>query len=117
VWRIIDGLSRCRTARSGFEIDQRAVDAYEYNHSYRGSRGFAADLSVASGSELLKRAGLQRVDFIVGGPPCQPFSIVGKRQGAGDRRADLINHYVRLVRELTPAAFLLENVPNLASIG
>ncbi len=102
---------------AGFEIDERAVDAYEYNHAYRGSHGYVMDLSVATGPELLKRAGIQRADFIVGGPPCQPFSIVGKRQGAQDRRADLIDHFVRIVGELMPAAFLLENVPNLATIA
>lgn len=102
---------------AGFEIDQRAVNAYEYNHAYRGSRGCVADLSVLSGSELLERAGIKRANFVIGGPPCQPFSIAGKRRGARDNRADLIGHFVRLIGELMPAAFLLENVPNLASIA
>lgn len=102
---------------AGFEIDQRAVDAYEYNHSYRGSRGYVADLSIASGDELLKLAKIKRADFVVGGPPCQPFSIAGKRQGANDSRADLIGHFVRIVGELKPSVFLMENVPNLASIA
>lgn len=101
---------------AGFEIDRRAVEAYDYNHAYRGSRGYVADLHEASGAELLARAGLDRADFVIGGPPCQPFSIVGKRQGASDRRANLIDHFVRIVAELEPAAFLLENVPNLATI-
>lgn len=101
---------------AGFEIDRRAVEAYDYNHAYRGSRGYVADLHEASGGELLARAGLDRADFVIGGPPCQPFSIVGKRQGASDRRANLIDHFVRIVAELEPAAFLLENVPNLATI-
>ena len=102
---------------AGFELDQRAVDAYSYNHAYRGSRGFVADLSVATGAELLGRAGINHADFVIGGPPCQPFSIVGKRQGAKDSRAALIDHFVRIVGELKPDAFLLENVPNLAVAG
>lgn len=102
---------------AGFEIDQRAVDAYEYNHAYRGSRGYVADLSVMPSSELLQLAKIKRVDFIIGGPPCQPFSIAGKLQGVHDNRADLIRHFVRIVGELRPAALLLENVPNLASIA
>lgn len=101
---------------AGFEIDARAVDAYNYNHQYRGSRGFVTDLSVASGAELLKQAGIKRADFVIGGPPCQPFSIAGKRQGKRDIRADLIGHFIRIVDELKPSAFMLENVPNLASI-
>jgi DNA (cytosine-5)-methyltransferase 1 len=102
---------------AGFEIDQRAVDAYDYNHAYRGSRGYVADLTVATGRELLKLAGIKRVDFVIGGPPCQPFSIAGKRRGRHDSRSDLIHHFVRLVGELCPKAFLLENVPNLTSIA
>lgn len=102
---------------AGFEIDARAVDAYNYNHDYRGSRGFVADLNLASGRELLARAGIDRAEFVIGGPPCQPFSIVGKRQGKRDIRADLIGHFIRIVGELRPAAFLLENVPNLGAIS
>lgn len=101
---------------AGFEIDQRAVDAYEYNHAYRGSHGYVTDLSTAPGSKLLKLAAVRKVDFIIGGPPCQPFSIAGKREGTRDSRADLIKHFVRLIRELKPSAFMFENVPNLASI-
>lgn len=101
---------------AGFEIDARAVDAYNYNHVYRGGRGFLRDLGTTSGEELLELAGLQRADFVIGGPPCQPFSIAGKRQGKRDVRADLIGHFVRIVSEILPSAFLLENVPNLASI-
>lgn len=101
---------------AGFEIDRRAVEAYDYNHAYRGSRGYVADLGEATGAELLARAGIDRADFVIGGPPCQPFSIVGKRQGTSDRRASLIDHFVRIIAEMEPAAFLLENVPNLATI-
>ncbi|MBP1060026.1 DNA (cytosine-5)-methyltransferase 1 [Bradyrhizobium japonicum] len=102
---------------AGFEIDRRAVDAYGYNHAYRGSHGFAADLAAASGEALLKLAGLRSIDFLIGGPPCQPFSIVGKRRGAADERADLMGHFVRFARELQPKAIVLENVPNLAKLG
>ena len=101
---------------AGFELDRRAVDVYNYNHSYRGSFGYEVDLSIASGSELLERAGIKGVDFLIGGPPCQPFSIAGKMRGSLDSRADLVRHYVRLVRELDPSAFVFENVPNLAAI-
>lgn len=101
---------------AGFEWDARAVDAYHYNHAYRGSVGIRYDLSDAKGRDLLRAAGVRKVDFLIGGPPCQPFSIVGKRQGTRDERANLLDHYVRFVSELNPAAFLLENVPNLATI-
>jgi DNA (cytosine-5)-methyltransferase 1 len=102
---------------AGFEVDERAADAYEYNHAYRGSHAYVADLNTLSGSDLLKLAGISRADFVIGGPPCQPFSIAGKRQGALDSRAGLLGRFIRIIDELRPSAFMLENVPNLASIA
>lgn len=101
---------------AGFEWEARAVDVYNYNHAYRGSVGIRYDLSEAKARDLLRLAGVRKIDFLIGGPPCQPFSIAGKRKGTQDERASLLDHYVRLVRELKPEAFLLENVPNLATI-
>jgi DNA (cytosine-5)-methyltransferase 1 len=103
-------------AAAGFDIDRRAIEAYNYNHSYRGSRGFVIDLGKATAAQLLDIAGISKVDFVVAGPPCQPFSIVGKRLGSADQRADMVHQFVRLLRELEPRAFVFENVPNLSKI-
>lgn len=53
------------------------------------------------------------IDLIAGGPPCQPFSVSGKRLGAFDVR-DMVPEFVRAVREARPRAFLMENVAGLA---
>lgn len=52
------------------------------------------------------------IDFISGGPPCQPFGIGGKKQGHEDAR-DMWPEAIRAVREAAPRAFLFENVRNL----
>jgi DNA (cytosine-5)-methyltransferase 1 len=57
---------------------------------------------------------LRGIDLIAGGPPCQPFSIGGRRLGKGDDR-DLLAEFVRAVTEARPRAFVLENVPGLAT--
>lgn len=98
---------------AGFDLDERAVEAFDYNHSYRGARGFRADLSGASAGDLLRIAGLAAVDFVLAGPPCQPFSIAGKQGGTADSRARLLFDCTRIVGELSPSVFLIENVPNL----
>ncbi|WP_194289057.1 MULTISPECIES: DNA cytosine methyltransferase [unclassified Nocardioides] len=53
-----------------------------------------------------------RLDALIGGPPCQGFSSGGKRED-GDARNELLGHFVRLVEELRPATFCLENVNGL----
>lgn len=102
---------------AGFDLDKRAIGAFNFNHNHRCSRGFAVDLSVASGAQLLSMAGLDDVDLVIGGPPCQPFSVVGRRRGADDARASLLQDFARIVGELQPSAILFENVPNLQRIG
>jgi DNA (cytosine-5)-methyltransferase 1 len=101
---------------AGFDYDRRAVEGYSYNHAYRGSNGFVCDLAKASGRDLLALAGVRRVDLLAGGPPCQPFSVVGKRNGLDDERGRLVFDFIRLIDELEPQAVLFENVANLATI-
>lgn len=54
-----------------------------------------------------------KVDFIVGGAPCQAFSMVGKRLGFEDARGTLFYEFARIVKETEPKAFLFENVKGL----
>lgn len=102
--------------KGGFDIDARAVAAYNYNHNHRGAKGFRVDLAKANGSELLELLSIKSVDLLVGGAPCQSFSIVGSRKGLDDPRGQLIFDFIRFVDELKPKAFILENVPNLQKI-
>ena len=102
---------------AGFDIDKRAIEAYNYNHNYRGAKGFQADLSKLSGKEILHISGLNSVDIVVGGAPCQAFSIVGKREGIKDPRGQVVFDFIRLINELKPSVFVLENVPNLKKVS
>lgn len=56
----------------------------------------------------------ERVDFIIGGPPCQSFSAIGRRvggvEGVLDKRGSLFEHYCRFIRHFEPQGFLFENV-------
>ncbi|CAH5470691.1 DNA cytosine methyltransferase [Enterobacter cloacae] len=60
--------------------------------------------------------GSQQIDFVIGGPPCQSFSVFGRRKGLDDPRGNLVFEYVRLIKELNPRGFLFENVAGLKSI-
>jgi len=57
-----------------------------------------------------------KVDIIVGGPPCQGFSLSGKRF-SDDPRNELYKDFVRFVRQLRPHEFLLENVPQIQEVA
>ncbi len=57
-----------------------------------------------------------KVDLIIGGYPCQPFSVAGKRRGAHDSR-HLWNDVARTIGEVRPTAVFLENVPGHLSMG
>lgn len=56
--------------------------------------------------------GLQGVDIVAGGPPCQPFSLGGKHQADQDHR-DMFPYAINAIRELQPKAFIFENVKGL----
>lgn len=55
------------------------------------------------------------VDLVVGGPPCQSFSIAGRRLGVSDPRGNLALHFLRAIGAMAPEFFLFENVPGLLS--
>lgn len=75
-----------------------------------------ADISSLSAADLFKaRAYRGKVHAMVGGPPCQSFSPAGKRAALSDPRGNLIYEYLRLIDEVSPDYFALENVANLAT--
>ncbi|HAG84969.1 MAG TPA: DNA (cytosine-5-)-methyltransferase, partial [Cyanobacteria bacterium UBA12227] len=58
--------------------------------------------------------GEREIDVVFGGPPCQGFSLIGKRV-LDDPRNSLVFHFARLVLELQPKFFVMENVRGMAS--
>ncbi|WP_110515755.1 DNA cytosine methyltransferase [Herpetosiphon llansteffanensis] len=73
------------------------------------------DLSI---EEIIQQSRLKvgEIDLLTGGPPCQSFSVFGRRQGLNDPRGQLVWEYLRILRGLRPKVFLFENVPGLLSI-
>lgn len=62
-------------------------------------------------------SGVDEVDLIIAGPPCQSFSILGKRQSLSDPRGQLTIKYFELIQGLQPKAFVFENVPGLLTVN
>lgn len=75
-----------------------------------------ADISKINGKSVLSRQGNPKEVFLmVGGPPCQSFSPGGKRAALSDPRGNLIYIYLKLIEEIQPRFFVLENVANIVT--
>lgn len=97
---------------SSVEIEEKFCETLELNTGagkrFSNSKVNCIDIREFSGKNLGK------IDFIIGGPPCQSFSAAGRRAngvlGTTDARGVLFREYVRLLEELSPKGFLFENV-------
>lgn len=98
----------------GIDVWKDALTTYSANHV--NSKTLCADMATLTGEEVENTIGHNNVDIVIGGPPCQGFSIAGKRI-VEDERNELYKGFVRMVAHFKPKAFVLENVPNILSIG
>lgn len=100
------------TIRGAFDWEQRNVDTY--NRNFPGEHAHKLDLFDASGAEIrkLSKVGDSEVDLVFGGPPCQGFSI-GGAQDVEDERNKLVGSFARIVQQLRPKYFVMENVQGL----
>ncbi len=98
----------------GIDKWQDALETYKFNH--HNSNTLCADMSSLTGDDVSTLLGTKNVDVIIGGPPCQGFSVAGKRI-VDDERNKLYKGFVRMVAYFKPSAFVMENVPNILSIG
>lgn len=94
------------------EWDNHAVETLKLN--FPKLNIYHGDIHNLTGKECLKLAGIQKgeLDILDGSPPCQGFSTAGKRN-VSDERNDLFQEYVRLIKELNPKVFVMENVSGM----
>jgi site-specific DNA-cytosine methylase len=83
------------------EIDKHAIKVTQHNYPNTIQLGSVVDI---------KASDLPKIDLLIGGSPCQGFSIAGKKLNFKDDRSKLFFEFVRLKNELNPKYFLLENV-------
>ncbi len=97
---------------AGVDVWDDAGLTFQHNHPHVPF--VKADLTKIDSEELLTLANLKRddIDVIVGGPPCQGFSTIGKRDVA-DPRNTLWTHYLKLVKDIRPAYVVIENVEGM----
>ena len=88
----------------GIDHWQDAIKTFEYNHE--GSKGLVADLFNETPKEISKKTGIKKADIIIGGPPCQAYSMAGRgklrslgedRINTKDSRGFLYQDFLRFV--------------------
>jgi DNA (cytosine-5)-methyltransferase 1 len=84
-------------------------------HRYPGVKNYGDFTSIARSPELIAEIG--PVDVLVGGTPCQSFSVAGLRGGLSDERGNLALEFFRLAEAVKPRWILWENVPGVLSSG
>ena len=108
--------------RAGFEpavcneIDAEAVETIRANRP--NLPVISESIANITGKDLMAAAGLKKVRLIVGGPPCQAFSVAGARKSLDDDRGQLTLEYVRLANAIDekreePCITVWENVPGV----
>ena len=125
-YNVIDLFCGCGGFSKGFEeagynirfgIDMWNDAIVTYKQNFPNAAVMNEDITKISGKDILKASKLKKdeVDVIIGGPPCQGFSVSGKRM-IDDERNKLYKSYVRIVSELKPKVFVMENVPGLVRL-
>ncbi len=110
--------------RAGFDIvatlewDKDCCDTLNLNKQKffnKNTKILQADITKIQPEEIYDG----KIDFFIGGPPCQTFSAIGRRAGGAagrlDSRGDLFQHYCRLLKHYNPAGFMFENVRGILS--
>ena len=96
----------------GIDFDQEALNTHKLN--FEEGYHFCGDISTLDNDFVLANFD-GKVDVIIGGPPCQGFSVANKQQKdiECDERNKLFYEFIRFVRLLKPKAFVMENVPQI----
>lgn len=98
--------------------DFDAACAATYRRNFPGHGFVREDVRGVKSEQIRKLTGLRRkeLDLLIGGPPCQGFSIIGSRV-VMDPRNDLFREFLRIGTELQPRCMVMENVPGLATLA
>lgn len=94
----------------GVDFDKDSIETFNRNH--KSKVGICAAIQDITNKRLKEIIGKKKVDVVIGGPPCQGFSTVGKGQ-ADDPRNTLFLEFLRVVKATNPKVVVMENVTGL----
>lgn len=97
---------------AGIDIWEIAIQSYKSNFNHIG---LCKDLTLYNPEEFVEETNIREIDMIVGGIPCQGFSMGGRRE-VGDSRNSLFKYYFKYVKYFKPKIILIENVIGILSM-
>ncbi len=99
----------------GTDILKPAIDTFKANH--KDASTILGDIHKVSPEQILNLLNGAKVDVLIGGVPCQGFSLNNRKRHIGDKRNQLYQEFIRFVKALQPRAVVLENVSGMKSTG
>lgn len=97
----------------GLDNDKKCIETFRENH--KKSKILSDNIRNIKGSDIERLIGTKNVDVIIGGPPCQGFSIAGKRDPK-DPRNSLFMEFIKIVDYFKPEWIVMENVLGIKSM-
>jgi DNA (cytosine-5)-methyltransferase 1 len=99
------------------DFNVNSIETFQYNHP--SVKAVCAPIEKLSPKIIRRELGIERgeLDVLVGGPPCQGFSINAPQRFVEDKRNAMFKHSVRFLEEFAPKQFLFENVPGMLSLA
>lgn len=99
----------------GCDIHKLSIETFRMNH--KNATTILGDIKKLSTKEVLKLLDGHQVDVLIGGVPCQGFSLNNRKRHEDDKRNQLYKEYIRFVKALKPRVIVLENVSGMKSTG
>lgn len=99
----------------GCDIHKPSIETFKNNHPNAAT--ILGDIKKIAPKTIKKILGNRQIDILIGGVPCQGFSLNNRKRHENDERNALYKEFVRFVKALKPKAVLLENVSGMKSTG
>lgn len=97
----------------GVDSNEKAIETFKINH--KEAKSYSDDIRNLTLGKLKRLCEKKKIHLVIGGPPCQGFSMAGKRKPS-DPRNSLFKEYIRIVEGIKPDMCLMENVRGLLSM-
>jgi DNA (cytosine-5)-methyltransferase 1 len=105
--------------QAGFEalasVEMTPIASATHQKNFPRCQHFCGDIASFDSQKCLEKMGAPEVHLVVGGPPCQGFSVAGKRD-PNDPRNHLFREFIRVVSEIKPWYIVMENVPGILTM-